>query len=182
MATCYACNTRLAPLTPSLPASGHWYEGGGLYRPVHLVRADPVHIVHDGLYVSSETTNGVVPVSAEVENLSNDDVEVAVQFQLMSLSGTVLATFNATAASVSKQAINMFDAQLDVSKLSIWSIQTPSLYRVQAQVFVKGQLVDEDSTLAGFRTMTWSGQTGFALNNKSFDFRGFSNHHSLTGG
>jgi beta-galactosidase len=75
----------------------------------------------------------------------------------------------------------MFDAQLDVSQLAIWSIQTPSLYHVQAQVVVKEQVVDDDVALTGFRTMTWSGHTGFALNNKSFDFRGFSNHHSLTG-
>ena len=28
--------------------SGHWYEGGGLYRDVTLNKLDPVHIVQDG--------------------------------------------------------------------------------------------------------------------------------------
>ena len=34
--------------------SGHWYEGGGLYRAVHLVRAEHIHFVHDGVYVNPQ--------------------------------------------------------------------------------------------------------------------------------
>ena len=30
--------------------SGHWYEGGGIYRPVQLVHVAPTHIVRDGLF------------------------------------------------------------------------------------------------------------------------------------
>ena len=36
--------------------SGWWYEGGGLYRPVHLVRASPVHIEQDGLFAYSNVS------------------------------------------------------------------------------------------------------------------------------
>ena len=34
--------------------SGHWYEGGGIYRPVHLEHMAPTHITRDGLFVPSE--------------------------------------------------------------------------------------------------------------------------------
>ncbi|MBU8865651.1 sugar-binding domain-containing protein [Paenarthrobacter aromaticivorans] len=30
-----------------------WYTGGGIYRPVHLIVADPVHITLDGVTVRS---------------------------------------------------------------------------------------------------------------------------------
>jgi hypothetical protein len=33
-----------------MKGSGWWYEGGGLYRHVHLVHANPIHIEQDGLY------------------------------------------------------------------------------------------------------------------------------------
>ena len=49
--------------------SGHWYEGGGIYRPVHLVRVSPAHIVADGLFVSPQSDGSVVRASAEVELL-----------------------------------------------------------------------------------------------------------------
>ena len=33
--------------------SGHWYEGGGIYRPVHLVHiSSTVRFVHNGVFVS----------------------------------------------------------------------------------------------------------------------------------
>lgn len=58
--------------------SGWWYEGGGLYRHVHLVRADTVHIEQDGLFAYSNLTwpdeaNELLslPASPETESLSN---------------------------------------------------------------------------------------------------------------
>ena len=36
--------------------SGWWYEGGGLYRHVNLVRADHVHIEQDGFFAYSNVT------------------------------------------------------------------------------------------------------------------------------
>ena len=50
--------------------SGHWYEGGGLYRPVWLTHVPPTHIVHDGLFVPPESDGSVVTPSAEVQLLS----------------------------------------------------------------------------------------------------------------
>ena len=34
--------------------SGHWYEGGGIYRPAQLVHVAPTHITRDGLFVPPE--------------------------------------------------------------------------------------------------------------------------------
>eukprot|EP00966_Prymnesium_polylepis_P183568 4254377-Prymnesium_polylepis.1 len=44
----------LAVRTDASFGSGHWYEGGGIYRPVHLVHHAPLHVVADGLFVPSE--------------------------------------------------------------------------------------------------------------------------------
>lgn len=50
--------------------SGHWYEGGGLYRPAWLTHVPPTHIVHDGLFIPPESDGSVVTPSAEVQLLS----------------------------------------------------------------------------------------------------------------
>jgi len=55
--------------------SESWYEGGGIYRPVHLVRLNPAHVVRNGLFVSPELApGGDVKVSAEVEGAVGDGV------------------------------------------------------------------------------------------------------------
>ena len=47
--------------------SGWWYEGGGLYRHVHLVHASPIHIAQDGLFAYSNLTwTGAAATSAVV--------------------------------------------------------------------------------------------------------------------
>jgi hypothetical protein len=38
--------------------SGWWYEGGGLYRHVNLVRTSLIHVEQDGLFVYSNLTWG----------------------------------------------------------------------------------------------------------------------------
>ena len=48
--------------------SGHWYEGGGIWRSVQLVRLSRLHLTEDGVYVSPESSGrGDVHVQAEVE-------------------------------------------------------------------------------------------------------------------
>ena len=78
--------------------SGWWYEGGGLYRHVNLVRATPVHVEQDGLFAYSNITfadNGpsaVVTVKAAVYNSGNSDANANVQFFLTQPNGALAPT------------------------------------------------------------------------------------------
>jgi hypothetical protein len=47
--------------------SGWWYEGGGLYRSVHLTRASSLHIEQDGLFAYSNLTWGGAASSVAVD-------------------------------------------------------------------------------------------------------------------
>merc|ERR1712232_1348143 len=47
--------------------SGHWYEGGGLYRSVHLQRTPPLHFLNNGIFLSPEGDGSSGSVSAEIE-------------------------------------------------------------------------------------------------------------------
>ena len=47
--------------------SGHWYEGGGIYRPVVLVLVPPRHFVEGGLFADPNSDGTTVAVSIELE-------------------------------------------------------------------------------------------------------------------
>jgi beta-galactosidase len=58
--------------------SGWWYEGGGLYRHVHLIRIhQPVHVsLAEGLFVKSSTTTynrAVVEMEATIDIIDGDE-------------------------------------------------------------------------------------------------------------
>lgn len=61
-------------------AAKHWkYEGGGIYRRTWLVRTDPVHFTHDGVFASPEMDlqTAIISAEAEVENLGRSTVQGA---------------------------------------------------------------------------------------------------------
>jgi beta-galactosidase/beta-glucuronidase len=69
--------------------SGHWYEGGGIYRPVHLEHVASTHITRNGLFVPPEGDGSSIAASAELETVGKADSKAWVVFSLFELEGTV---------------------------------------------------------------------------------------------
>jgi len=174
--------------------SGHWYEGGGLYRDVQLVVVPAVHVVEDGLFVSpevsvSESEATSVPVTLELENLDGAEaVSVDVDFSLLSLdSGEVLASATASASvppttGVPVAATVTVSATLSApaGAVQAWSVSKgASMYTVRAVVSASGSAADEVSTVTGFRSTDATVDAKYSLNQESFELRGFSHHNSF---
>ncbi len=163
--------------------SGHWYEGGGIYRPVHLVHvvSKTTHVVRDGLFVSPESDGAAATASLEI---APPAAAVRVAFTLLDVDGT---TVLATATTAASATATMFRAELrpaDDDVLKPWSLHGPTLYTVRAQVVdASSAVVDEASTSVGFRTTSWTAahRSGFSLNGDVFKLRGFSHHNSIGG-
>src|SRR6266705_4733518 len=52
---------------------GWWYEGAGIYRHVWLSKTSPIHVAHNGTFVTSELSPGLatVSISTEIDNESD---------------------------------------------------------------------------------------------------------------
>ena len=94
--------------------SGHWYEGGGIYRPVHLVHiSSTVRFVHNGVFVSPETDGSAITASVELEQISgtkyiaadNSSVIVAVVFTLRKANSKIVVATNTTAYLTPKKVV-----------------------------------------------------------------------------
>ena len=80
----------------ALESVAWWYEGGGLYRHVSLVRASPVHVAQDGLFAYSNISfaadgsakSAVVHLSAEVLSGLSTPTKRCVSFVLTAPDGT----------------------------------------------------------------------------------------------
>jgi hypothetical protein len=86
--------------------SGHWYEGGGIYRDCFLVAANEVHVVENGLVAilvqsnSTDSTNGDSASdrgsSASSASANDDALQVKPSVEVTnegSSSTTVIARF-----------------------------------------------------------------------------------------
>src|SRR5207237_5547756 len=54
---------------------GWWYEGAGVYRHVWLSKTNPIHVAHNGTFVTSELSPDLatLSVSTEIDNDSDSE-------------------------------------------------------------------------------------------------------------
>ena len=155
----------LAVRTDASFGSGHWYEGGGLYRPVHLVHVAPLHITHDGLFVPSEGDGSLILPSAEIELTDDKAAEtrqpplaprasgVAVRFTLLD-GNDVLATNTTIAPPLLRGGSPaIVGGELrPAAPLVPWSVKTPKTFTVRAETLDEGgKVTDSVEVTAGFR-------------------------------
>ena len=172
--------------------SGHWYEGGGIYRPVHLEHVAPTHITRDGLFVPPESDGRSISASAELETINpHGESAVTVRFSLYELDAITptsapIATATSAPIELPRPGITTAKAHLTppAGAIRLWSTKNPHQYTMLAEVVVRDEVVDSVRVRVGFRTTTLSGVDGtapFTLNGESFHFRGFSHHNSIGG-
>ena len=156
-----------------------WYAGSGIYRHVWLSVTEPVHVAQWGVFVTSSEVSAArarVSVKTRVANESGAPSTVSVRTVLYGPSGA--AAGQAEAAATVKPGDNTEVAlEIPVTKPSLWSPETPSLYRAVTRVMVGQKVIDEVTTPFGIRSIEWSVEKGFLLNGKMVDMAGGCAHH-----
>jgi beta-galactosidase len=161
---------------------GWWYEGGGLYRPVRLVKRNPVHIVTDGVFAHPVKTDSgwAIPVEVTARNIGRNDRTIDAIFTLRDPSGKVAATahiaFDATALDETTGRL-----VLPVAAPRLWSIETPDLYTLETRLMDGTVCLDAVTTTCGFRTTHFDAAKGFFLNDRPVKIQGVCLHQDHAG-
>lgn len=162
------------------PESSRWYPGAGLYRNVHLVVTDDVHIPTWGTYVTTPVVKkdfAKVNVRTTVALPENTDVNaVKVQTVLLDKAGTVVAQ---AGKKLTVYDDSVIDQTLNVVRPDLWDCEHPSLYKVVSKVFLADVLKDTYETVFGIRSIEVRPDQGFFLNGKHTLLKGVCNHHDL---
>jgi beta-galactosidase len=158
--------------------SGHWYEGGGINRPVQLVIAPMVHFVEGGIYANPNSDGTSLRVSVEIEDLTDHLPSIPTSPWVVTL---VLRDRAGTAVATTQQPVHANDtlANLvlrpsDGKKLQTWSPQTPVTYTLTACV---GD--DQVNLTTAVRTFEYAAKA--KLNGHQIELQGFSHHPSFAG-
>ncbi len=159
--------------------NSRWYSGSGIYRHVWLTVTEPIHLKTWGTFI---TTPVVTNESAEVhlavcvENLTGRSQRIAVSSKIYHENGQEVASdvLNQTL----EKNENNFNFSLKVSSPDLWSVDEPALYRAVVEVQDhEGNLIDQQSTFFGIRTIDFSVENGFLLNGKQVLLKGACMHH-----
>lgn len=162
------------------PESSRWYPGAGLYRNVHLIVTEDVHVPVWGTQITTpvvEDEFAKVRVRTSVDFPESMDVNaLSIETEIKDAEGNVVAK---AGKKLGKYDQNVFDQEFVVENPELWSPETPELYKAYSKIYAKGELKDEYSTTFGIRTIEIIPDKGFFLNGKKTVFKGVCMHHDL---
>jgi beta-galactosidase len=166
---------------------GWWYEGGGIYRHVHLTALAPLHVAQWGTYVVSAVQNGDqgaddqadVTVQTTVENTGSAAADCTVESEIIGPDGKLVQTLK-TAQNVAAAGQQDIVQRATLSHPRLWSIESPNLYELRTTILKAGRVTDATTTTFGIRTIRYDARTGFYLNGRHVELQGLCNHQDLS--
>ena len=159
--------------------NSRWYSGSGIYRHVWLHMTNPVHVAPWGTCIATPEVsagNAKVSVKTRITNQSAQSADLKIEIVLYAPSGA--ASGRATGgASVEAGGSTEIGQEIALANPTLWSPDSPNLYRAVTRLLHNGKPVDEVETRFGIRSIEWSAEKGFQLNGKPIKMTGGCVHH-----
>ena len=147
---------------------------GGIYRTVSIEVTDPVHVVPNGIWVSTEKSGAgsIVQARTWVINSDRSPHEVRVKNAIEDENGQTAASFESV-ASIPPGETKQFDGRSQtLANDHLWSPDSPYLYHLATTVLIDGRTIDAVTTPFGIRYMDHDSVHGFLLNGKPINLHG----------
>ena len=170
-------NNVLAVRLENRPQSSRWYPGAGLYRNVHVVTTNRIHVPVWGTQLTTPyVKEDFASVCLKTTVVNADTAELTVVTDIVSPEGKTVASKTNKGFIYHGQP---FMQNLTVPNPELWSPESPVLYKAVTKVYAGGELQDTYTTRFGIRTIEYIADKGFFLNGKRRKFQGVCNHHDL---
>jgi beta-galactosidase len=167
---------------------GWFYEGAGIYRHVWLTKTAPVHVGHDGTFVSTAfgemkagRADAEVTAAVKVQNDGDQSAEFTVEEEVKDAGGLTLATARGAAATVAAAGSSEVALRVAVPNARLWSLESPYLHTLVTTVKQNGRAVDRYETPFGMREIRWDANRGFFLNGEHVELKGTNMHQDAAG-
>ena len=167
----------LAVRLENLPQSSRWYPGAGLYRNVHVIFTEDVHVPVWGTYVTTPSVCAdYASVRLETKVVGADGRRIDIVTDICDPDGNKVATSSKNfRVREGEPLLQTFI----VDNPKLWSPESPSLYTAVSRIVEDGVVKDEYRTRFGIRSIEYVPQKGFILNGQVRKFKGVCNHHDL---
>jgi beta-galactosidase len=154
--------------------NSRWYSGSGIYRNVHLVLTQPVHVAEWGVYVTTpaiKQNSAMTDIAVTTRNDGGTEANATVTVNIKDKNGSVAGTSKYNII-LSGKSENITKKQVEVKNPLLWSVETPNLYSAEITIKVNDKIADTYKQTFGIRSIEVSAEKGFLLNGKSIELKG----------
>src|SRR5438477_1333127 len=162
--------------------NSRWYSGSGIYRHVWLTITNSVHVGQWGVCVTTpavSATSATVSVKTNVLNDKNS-LGLKLRTKILDENNKMVAENTIQIENVKNRSTlheGWATQDLKISQPSLWSPESPYLYRAVTDIIEDNKTIDQVVTNFGVRTIEFSAEKGFLLNGKNVELRGGCMHH-----
>lgn len=159
--------------------NSRWYSGSGIYRNVHLILTNPVHIAVWGVGLKTleiDDNSALINIEVNTQNDNQVVVEPQVSINIKDKYGKIVATV-IEKVKIDSRSSQKLEMQLKVDDPLLWSLDSPSLYSAEVVIENDGRLLDMYSQDFGIRLLEFSAENGFLLNGEIVLLKGACIHH-----
>ena len=163
--------------------NSRWYSGSGIYRHVWLTVTDRVHVGHWGTYVTTpraDSAGAEVMVRTVVENDHATPRRGVLRSVVRNSAGREVARQETTFSLPAGQKVEL-EQRLLLESPTLWSVDSPALYRLHSTVQDGRRSADTTATVFGIRSIAYDNDRGFLLNGRRVKMRGVNLHHEAGG-
>ncbi|MCR4919550.1 MAG: DUF4982 domain-containing protein [Prevotella sp.] len=157
-------------------ADARWYTGSGINRNVWIVSAPQVHLAPWGTAYrlqSISNSKAVVDVDVETcdERADKGSLKLKAIVTMQDAEGNTVAQTVTPIAPQEKKTV-----RLTIKKPQRWSLERPTLYTLTTRLEANGKETDRSEVKAGLRTLRFSADHGFYLNERQTKVLGVCVH------
>lgn len=173
---------KIPPMT-----AGNWNVYSGIYRPVHLVVKNEVHIPfqgnseHEGgTFVTTpwvKADSAIVQIATYIKNSKKEKENIRLLTQIIDPGGKLLLEMSDEQTVFPDSICRFTQSSPKLGNLQVWSDRNPVLYKVKSLVYVQDSLSDNFESPLGIRNFHWDYTTNeLYVNGAKINIRGTNRH------
>jgi beta-galactosidase len=189
-------NTIAVRVDNSLEPSARFYQGAGIYRNVWLIITNELHFDNaGGVFVSYKSvSDAAATIQYKYKIISNafkgsdfrwwrknPALNKRITQQVTITTSVIDATGKIVASQKKEKAIGdytefIFNDEFTIKKPKLWSSGNPVMYKLKSTLEYGGEIIDDQVTPIGIRSIEYSSQKGMLVNGKQEKIKGVCLH------
>lgn len=156
-----------------------WYTGAGIYRSVHMLTGNLLHIPFNGLRIKTESVfDDVAALETQVRiiNKSLKNSTLMLVSEIMDSNGNMVAE-DKKIITVYGETMETASARIYVKRPKLWNIDNPYIYTCNTKLLDGDKVVDYITSGFGIRVLTLDNVYGLRINGEKVKLYGGCIHH-----
>jgi beta-galactosidase len=163
----------------SLQPASRWYTGSGIYRDVRLLITDNLRIERYGNFITTPKVThetAIINIQTEIRNDSETDRSCRIKYKIFDDQKEIIQEVDLDIL-CPKQDLKIISQDISISSPKLWSVDEPTLYCINTEIFENSELIDDEINPFGIRKLEFDSNKGVLLNDKPIKLKGVCLHH-----